>query len=364
MKRLCLLCMVPVLGVHLWAQRKTVTNVPMPTQKASPQELFKRLAPSVVVVEGREVKGDSVTALGSGVVIGPDQVVTNRHVVDAADRWEVKQGERTWSASVTWVDPDHDLALLKADGLQAPTVSSRLSPPVAVGERVYAIGTPEGLEQTLSEGIVSGLRDYEDGYVIQTSAPISPGSSGGGLFDEEGRFVGITTFGLIEGQNLNFALPASWVQALLGVLPSRHRETPAIQQQLSEKSQGAISRGETLLHNVTRFQLMRDLPLSTSHFGWAASQLYSDAEGVECIADEKSADCINNWPLWERASLLMLQLRTEYRTLETGDSEFARSILKVTRSAWSDVSDVYCGDRPGGLYTDLEDKIRACPTLR
>lgn len=83
-----------------------------------------------------------------------------------------------------------------------------------MGEKVYAIGAPEGLELTISGGLISGLRDFDKDRVIQTSAAISPGSSGGGLFDAEARLVGITTFYLKEGQTLNFALPADLILEL------------------------------------------------------------------------------------------------------------------------------------------------------
>ena len=79
---------------------------------------------------------------------------------------------------------------------------------LAVGERVYSIGTPSGLEQTLGEGLISGLREYSGVRLVQTSAPISPGSSGGGLFDASGNLVGVTTFILREAQSLNFAIAA------------------------------------------------------------------------------------------------------------------------------------------------------------
>jgi len=79
---------------------------------------------------------------------------------------------------------------------------------LSVGEPVYTIGSPSGLENTLGEGIVSGLRNKKGMKYIQTSAPISPGSSGGGLFDIYGNLVGITTFLLEDAQNLNFALSA------------------------------------------------------------------------------------------------------------------------------------------------------------
>ncbi len=127
-----------------------------------------------------------------------------------------KRGRDAWPASIARLDPDHDLCELNSPGLSAPPVLVRASSSLAVGERVYAIGAPEGLELTLSEGVISGLRDYEGGHVIQTSAAVSPGSRGGGLFDTEGRLIGITTFSMKEGQNLNFALPGEWAQALVG----------------------------------------------------------------------------------------------------------------------------------------------------
>jgi hypothetical protein len=86
---------------------------------------------------------------------------------------------------------------------------------VSVGDRVYAIGAPKGLELTLTEGLVSSIRETTDGRVIQTSAPISPGSSGGGLFDTHGNLIGITVGGFRGGQNLNFALPGELVTAFV-----------------------------------------------------------------------------------------------------------------------------------------------------
>src|SRR3989449_9719051 len=183
------------------------------TAAPSPQELFRRLSPSVFVVEALNERG-SVVATGSGVAVAPSKVVTNKHVIREGVVWRVRHGSKTWPATLTHLDPDHDLCRLKAEGLKAPPVTVRASSTLAVGERVYTIGAPEGLELSLSEGLISGLREFEQVRLIQTSAAISPGSSGGGLFDNQGRLVGITTFFLKEGQNLNFALPGEWVQAL------------------------------------------------------------------------------------------------------------------------------------------------------
>lgn len=189
----------------------------------SAQEIFKRVSPSVMVVESLDAEG-KVNKLGSGVVIAAGQVITNRHVVEDGVSFRVEHGHKKWTAKLVKVDPDRDLAELSVGGLEAPAVTVLDSSKLAVGETVYAIGSPEGLELTISEGLISGLREFDKGRVIQTSAAISPGSSGGGLFDAQGRLVGITTFYLKEGQSLNFALPAEWTIAL-DHRPSRAKPT-------------------------------------------------------------------------------------------------------------------------------------------
>ncbi len=198
----------------------------------SPQEIFKRASPSVMVVESLDAKG-LVTAFGSGVVIAAGRVVTNRHVIESGVSFMVERAGKTWPARLVKVDPDHDLAELSVDGFAAPAVHVRVSSTLTVGEKVYAIGAPEGLELTISEGLISGLRTIDKDRVIQTSAAISHGSSGGGLFDVEGRLVGVTTFFFKEGQSLNFALPGEWMLDLdrqpVTSVPSAHENSPAFQ---------------------------------------------------------------------------------------------------------------------------------------
>lgn len=218
----------------------------------SPQELFKRLAPSVFVVEALDDSGQPIEQ-GSAVVIraqkpasarhAPDPpgwqplpdgfaadttsrafLVTNFHVVKDGIRFIVRRGDETWPAKlIAFVGPQSgplllggrpDVAELEVKGLQAPAIEIRESSTLAVGEQVYAIGAPEGLELTISQGLVSGLRDMDGGSTVQTSAAISPGSSGGGLFDSSGRLIGITTAYLKEGENLNFAIPSEFCERL------------------------------------------------------------------------------------------------------------------------------------------------------
>jgi S1-C subfamily serine protease len=154
-------------------------------------------------------------AVGSGVVVGSDTVVTNCHVTKNGVTYAVRVGGATYNnASVLVDDEEYDLCTLRIPGLAATAVSVQSVKDLRTGQKVFAIGAPQGLELTISDGIVSSLREIPGGTVIQTTAPISPGSSGGGLFDTAGRLVGIMTFQHRLGQNLNFAVPADWISSM------------------------------------------------------------------------------------------------------------------------------------------------------
>lgn len=187
-----------------------------PAQAGTPEEVFARVSPSVVVVAVIDAH-NKVTGFGSGVVVGPGKVVTNCHVARKSGNLKILHEKKIHLTRLALADTPRDLCELSAPTLTAPAVTRAPLKDVKVGQRVYAVGAPRGLDLTLSEGLVSGLRDIKKERYIQTSAPISPGSSGGGLFDTDGRLIGITTFFLDKGQNLNFALPADWI----GELPAR-----------------------------------------------------------------------------------------------------------------------------------------------
>jgi len=174
------------------------------------EQIFAEVSPSIVRIHAQDESGRPVKQ-GSGVVTGTGRVITNCHVANGASRLTVSAGGTTYSASVRVADEPFDLCSLDVAGLGAPAVSIGSVESVRTGQKVFAIGAPLGLELTISEGIVSSLREVPQGKVIQTTAPVSPGSSGGGLFDSQGRLVGIVTFQTRSGQNLNFAVPADWI---------------------------------------------------------------------------------------------------------------------------------------------------------
>jgi len=194
------------------------------SEKMGAAEIYKAASPSVVMV-GAELVGGRVSQ-GSGVVVAPDQIVTNAHVVEGSvGLLLVSQGARVWRAEVESIDLAHDLALLavllrRTESFDLPVAQVRLVDSVQIGERAYAIGAPLGLEQTLSEGIISGRPAFREETLLQTTAAISHGSSGGGLFDDRGRLLGIPTLSLKDAQSLNFAVPADHVGALLKAPPA------------------------------------------------------------------------------------------------------------------------------------------------
>jgi S1-C subfamily serine protease len=172
-------------------------------------QVYEQVKDSVVVVKAYDQQ-DKPVGLGSGVMLPSGDVITNYHVVKGAVRYMVGQGQKGVPATLKGGDPDKDLCLLTAPGLAAKPVRLGQAARLKVGEPVYTVGAPQGLELSLSEGIVSQLRG-DPPRIIQTTVAISPGSSGGGLFNAEGELVGITTFYLKEGHSLNFVVPVEWV---------------------------------------------------------------------------------------------------------------------------------------------------------
>jgi S1-C subfamily serine protease len=186
-----------------------------PAAALTPDAFYAKTAPSVWLVKTFDEDGLAL-GVGSGVVIAPETVLTNCHVLAKAKRVSIRQEKEAHSAKLQYADVDRDLCQLAVAGLGAPAVTVGDSDKMAVGQHVYALGNPKGLELTLSDGLVSALRKDDKGnlILIQTTAPISQGSSGGGLFDENGRLIGITSLLAREGQNLNFAYPINWLKDL------------------------------------------------------------------------------------------------------------------------------------------------------
>jgi len=212
-----------------------------PALALDPSQVFDKVSPSVWVVKTWDAAQRPV-GLGSAVVVAHGKLVTNCHVLVKAKYVHVRRKNVSYEASLEAADVRRDLCLLRVDNFDAPPAAIRPRADLKVGEHVFAIGNPEGLEVTLSDGLISGLRPMTGRLVaqgvdevIQTTAPISPGSSGGGLFDTQGRLVGITTLYSPFAQNLNIALPADWIADI----PARAKAALARRGSKSDASVGA-----------------------------------------------------------------------------------------------------------------------------
>jgi tetratricopeptide (TPR) repeat protein len=180
-------------------------------------ELVKRIKPSSVAIETFDAKGNTVSR-GSGFFIAPDRIVTNRHVIERSSRVEVHlmDGKKFVVKGVLAIDGEGDLALLQVDVPKALAIALPIVRAVPQeGESIVVVGNPFGLEGSVSNGIVSAVREISGyGKIIQITAPISPGSSGSPVVNMYGQVIGIASLQAAEGQSLNFAIPSERILQL------------------------------------------------------------------------------------------------------------------------------------------------------
>jgi S1-C subfamily serine protease len=190
------------------------TAIPSPTPpELTAENLFKLASPSVVLIEVFDESGQRV-ATGSGFVASVDgAIVTNYHVIRGAysANLHLQDGSTIPVRGVIGFDQSRDVAVVKANSVTTRALTIGDSEKVQIGDRVIAIGSPLAIQNTMSDGLVSGIRNG----LIQTSTPISPGSSGGPLFNTHGEVVGIAVSTITTGQNLNFAIPINWAKGYL-----------------------------------------------------------------------------------------------------------------------------------------------------
>lgn len=180
-------------------------------------ELVRRVKPSAVAIETFDASGKNISR-GSGFFIGPDRIVTNRHVIERSNRVDVhlNNGRKFTANGILAVDGEGDLALIQV------SVPPDLAIPLRIidaapeeGESIVVIGNPFGLEGSVSNGIVSAVREIPGyGKIIQITAPISPGSSGSPVVNMRGEVIGVATLQAAEGQSLNFAVPSARIARL------------------------------------------------------------------------------------------------------------------------------------------------------
>lgn len=188
------------------APRRTVAN------------LVAEAAPATVSITGETSDGGKTT--GSGFVIDASgTLVTNLHVVEGLSRVTIRlpNGDSFERVVVRAYDEAKDIAILQVPGFSLPVVRLGNSDTVRQGDSVLLMGNPLGLTGTVSSGLISAVRQFDGYRVFQTDAAASPGNSGGPMLNDAGEVVGIFTFRITGGENLNFVVPINYARGLLQV---------------------------------------------------------------------------------------------------------------------------------------------------
>ncbi len=187
------------------------------SQALSAEQIYTKINNAVVTIYTFDAN-EKLLAQGSGVVLNDKGwVVTNYHVYSGAEKLVVKHKEKIVKyTGIIGLDVEKDILILKIVDHAFPAITMGNSDILKIGQKIYAIGSPMGFENTITEGIISGLRTSEEKNksFIQVSTAISPGSSGGAVVNAKGELIGITTLSVTKGQNLNFAIPINEVQAV------------------------------------------------------------------------------------------------------------------------------------------------------
>lgn len=221
----CVFVLVIMLALSLTGcglLRKPPAEAEPPAKEYTVAELAELTGPSIAYIEASDDTFSDYYWFGSGFVVSETGlIITNYHVLEGATRATIEVDGKVFAEPrVLAYDYERDLALIKVEATDLkPLALAESVEEVRLGEKVIAMGNPEGLKRTVSDGIVSTLYRRLEGFDfdhIQTTAPISKGSSGGPLLTMYGKVVGVNTLTYMAGQNLNFAVPIEMVHELLG----------------------------------------------------------------------------------------------------------------------------------------------------
>lgn len=220
--------LIPVLGFLIffsWALilknsegKESLPKKEVQSNQLSPKDIAQQALENFLVIETFDKSGEDL-GIGSGFFILPSIVVTNAHVVKDAYSLKLRYAnskKNDFALEIIAIDEVSDLALIKTDKFKANSpLKLGDAESLSIGTKIYALGNPQGLEGTFTDGLVSNRLVYDGLDIVQISAPISQGSSGGPILDSSGKVVGISTAYLKDGQNLNLAIPSTYISRLI-----------------------------------------------------------------------------------------------------------------------------------------------------
>jgi len=191
-----------------------IVTLPSEICFADANKIFIENNKAVVVIVAYNNEGQAISQ-GSGFIVREDgAIVTNYHVISNAAVIKIKAENKVLRVEgLLYIDKENDIVILKAEAKGLPIVKLGDIHKSEVGEKVYVISSPQGLKNTISDGILSGIREIaSERKILQITAPLSEGSSGGPVFNKRGEVIGIATAIIKEAQNLNFAMPVNLIK--------------------------------------------------------------------------------------------------------------------------------------------------------
>jgi hypothetical protein len=359
-----------------FAQSHTATKPVHPVPTMTPDALFKKVSPSVFIVEAVDSHGD-VLFQQSGVAISSHVIASTKTILGtfanlspsnhkAVARYRLRQGFRTWSVNNVFVDPQRDVSTFESSDLDALSPQTAKPNQISKGERIYAVSFPKGQNETLTEGTVSDLESADTAIPIRTTISLAAESAGGGLFDESGRLVGLVAFA--TEASLNCGIPVGWLQR-----PRILYSGIQSQNKLSDATERVMVQALTVSSNIRTFADAAMMHRGKYYQENSEHSAVTDKTVGSIFLDNDAPENIHNWPVWRQAIARMEELRTQIQSVsESGATEWSefgmqevssRNLLSFVdggRNVWSEVLDLYCKEVPSGPYTDLDGKERAC----
>lgn len=242
--------------------------IPMAILGQTATEIAKTSIKSTVSIIALDNMGQPL-GHGSGFILDNELIVTNVHVLEGCVSAYVLldgQGKKYKVSGYVAIDRANDLAIIKVPELYGNKIKLGTEFLPEIGEKIYAVGNPKGFNGTFSEGIISGIRDLKTSEVLQITAPISPGSSGGPVLNSSGNVVGIAFASYTDGQNLNFAIPVKYLinlKSKIGTLTSLStvKSQPKTAKSISPNiKEGVVVRNIKRFGNGFEFSIKNNLP--------------------------------------------------------------------------------------------------------
>lgn len=202
------------------------------------ESIYNKVNGSVYTIYTVDFYDKKPESLGSAIAVTEHILATNCHVALTGNYLGIVVNNQFKLGTLFFRDVNRDICFVEVPGVKFAPVKIRDSKDVKVGEQVYAVGNPEGLEKSISQGIISNKRLDRGGYVLQTDATVSFGSSGGGLFDQNGHLIGITNSVDKFSKNIAFAIPSEWISQIL--FPKAKGE-----QKIDKKATTAIEKSDS-----------------------------------------------------------------------------------------------------------------------